>query len=404
MIVVVSFLSLNAMATERVQMKDKNFEAKNLTELFLSRVAAFQNLGGPATSEAEVFLLKTMTIPKDAYQFERKKELVKKILRWDEPEILAIRDQEDVRAIVYRIGYKTLEGKDFLHEISFFVKNEQGQYSYTHKYNLAMSPSMTTQTSNTPIRQYGDQVLGKGARPVKDLALESDQVAAQLNILKKALKKTGGVGIAANQSAEIEEPLQIILAGIDYTNEESVRNALRRYPRTLFPQLRVYLNPRIVEAKGWLDFGEGCLSLRGSLRGSVGRAESIKVSYLDLDGHEMIQEFSGADARVMQHEVDHIVNGKVFFDHVVENLTRDQLFSVFSAVTHIIQKRSLENGNPDKGVPTLLPDPEFVFIRNSSGQLTFDPVHLERSLEHHLTSALLGIQKSIQGKLDEYLK
>jgi len=357
---------------KRVPINERNFEANNLAELFLNRVAAFKDLGGPTT---------------------------KKVLRWDAPEILATRDQEDVRAIVYRIGYETSEGKSFLHEVSFFLKNEQSQYFYTHKYNLALNPSMSTKTIETPIRQYGDVVLGRGARPVKDLTLEFDQITAQLTILKKALRKTGGVGIAANQSAEIEEPLQIILAGVDYTDEEHVQNALRRYPRTLFPQLKVYLNPRIVESKGSVDFGEGCLSLRGSLRGSIGRAETIKISYLDLDGHERTQEFAGPDARVMQHEVDHIVNGKVFFDHVVENLTRDQLMSVLSTATRIIQKRS--GDNPDKDVPALLPDPEFVFVRNSAGQLTFDPAHLERSLEHHLISTLFGIRKAIQEKLCE---
>ena len=149
-------ISLNAMAVEWNQIVNGTFQAKSAADLFLARFAAYKHLADPSHSDAqaaEKFLLKTMTISKDAYEFEGKREFVKKVVHWKEPEILALRDTEDVRTVVYRIDYETSGGKDWLHEISFFKKDELGQYLYTHKYNLKLSSEMNTLTIETPIRQ-----------------------------------------------------------------------------------------------------------------------------------------------------------------------------------------------------------------------------------------------------------
>ena len=393
---------MNTQAVEWNLIVNGTYQSKSPVELFLARFEAYRRLTDSVHSNAkaaEAFLLKTMTLPKDAYGFSVNREFVKTVADWDAPEILVERDQEDIRAVVYRIGYRTSQGKDSLHEISFFTKNKAGEYFYTHKYNLKAVFEMNTLTTETPIRQYGDPILGKPASPIKNFSQETTQIARQLEVLKTALKKTGGVGIAANQSAEIEDPLQIILAGVDYHDEEHVQNALKRYPKTLFPQMRTYLNPKILEEKGWLEFGEGCLSLRGSLRGIVGRPDRIKISYLDPNsGQEMTQELTGSDARVMQHEIDHIRIGKVYFDHIIKDLTSDQLTQILTLVKDNIKNRPPHNPNQD--VPKALPDPSVVFTKNKSGKLEFDPVKLENSLNHYLISTIQGIQSKIQSNLE----
>lgn len=74
----------------------------------------------------------------------------------------------------------------------------------------------------------------------------------------------------------------------------------------------VAVNPVIVEAKGRIKGREGCLSFP-QLFQDILRHQSVKVQYYDLDGK--LQEASGTDldARIWQHEIDHL-NGVLFID------------------------------------------------------------------------------------------
>jgi len=61
---------------------------------------------------------------------------------------------------------------------------------------------------------------------------------------------------------------------------------------------------------------EGCLSLPGKWA-PVERSKEVTVKYWDIKGQqEIVMKYSGFDARIVQHEVDHI-NGKLFIDHVL---------------------------------------------------------------------------------------
>jgi peptide deformylase len=57
-------------------------------------------------------------------------------------------------------------------------------------------------------------------------------------------------------------------------------------------------------------YEEGCLSIP-NIRGDVERLPSIKIKYLDQDFNEHVEEIDGINARVIQHEYDHI-EGKLF--------------------------------------------------------------------------------------------
>jgi peptide deformylase len=48
-------------------------------------------------------------------------------------------------------------------------------------------------------------------------------------------------------------------------------------------------------------------------RGSVQRAERLRVKYLNQQGEVLEQEYSGFVARIIQHEIDHL-NGVLFVD------------------------------------------------------------------------------------------
>ncbi|KKS44950.1 MAG: Peptide deformylase, partial [Candidatus Gottesmanbacteria bacterium GW2011_GWA2_42_18] len=61
---------------------------------------------------------------------------------------------------------------------------------------------------------------------------------------------------------------------------------------------------------------EGCLSIP-RIWGPVKRAAKIFLHYQDLTGKKYLKWFSGFEATVIQHEIDHL-NGIVFTQRAVE--------------------------------------------------------------------------------------
>ncbi len=91
-------------------------------------------------------------------------------------------------------------------------------------------------------------------------------------------------------------------------------------------KIRLFINPEIIEfSPEKVIMTEGCLSIR-YLYSKIERPAKVKLKYqtvenLDKEGEEklsreIIEEFSGLNARVIQHETDHI-NGIVFIDHAL---------------------------------------------------------------------------------------
>ena len=67
----------------------------------------------------------------------------------------------------------------------------------------------------------------------------------------------------------------------------------------------VYINPEIIERSG-SDVGEeGCLSFPGMLC-KIKRAEAVTIRAANLDGETFTQTAEGLQARIFQHESDHL--------------------------------------------------------------------------------------------------
>lgn len=62
-------------------------------------------------------------------------------------------------------------------------------------------------------------------------------------------------------------------------------------------------NPEIIEASGEYQTEESCLSLEGVR--SCARYKRIKVVYLDASFAPCEKSFSGFEAQIIQHEIDH---------------------------------------------------------------------------------------------------
>jgi len=78
--------------------------------------------------------------------------------------------------------------------------------------------------------------------------------------------------------------------------------------------LKVYINPRIVEAAGTVDEEEGCLSFP-QIFTKVKRNATITLEALDLEGNTFQETCIDLHSRIIQHEIDHL-DGRLLVDRM----------------------------------------------------------------------------------------
>ena len=142
------------------------------------------------------------------------------------------------------------------------------------------------------ILQYPDPRLHKVAAPV---AVVDDGVRKLIRDMAQTMYAAPGVGLAATQ---VDIHKQIIVIDISATHD----------------QLKVFINPQILERRGTSELEEGCLSIPG-IYDKVERADWIRVHALNADGEPFELEADGLLAVCIQHEMDHL-EGKVFVEYL----------------------------------------------------------------------------------------
>lgn len=76
------------------------------------------------------------------------------------------------------------------------------------------------------------------------------------------------------------------------------------------------INPKIISAsKKTKKYFEGCLSIP-NMWGEVNRSLTVKVSYTDREGSNIVKTLTGLQAHIFQHEIDHL-NGILFPQQVL---------------------------------------------------------------------------------------
>lgn len=148
------------------------------------------------------------------------------------------------------------------------------------------------------IRKYGDPVLKQVAREVTDV----DGALVQLvdNMLETMYAEPG-LGLAAPQVG--------------------VRKRLFVYDLEAGNAPHALINPEIVETDGEWEFEEGCLSVPG-LAWNIVRPKTIHLVGRDLDGNEVSIEADELEARLFQHELDHL-NGVLLVEHLDDAQRKD---------------------------------------------------------------------------------
>ena len=161
-----------------------------------------------------------------------------------------------------------------------------------------------------PILLYPDPRLHTVAAKVSRI---DDKIRQLIKDMGETMYDAPGVGLAATQ---VDVHLRIIVIDNSDTHD----------------QLRVFINPEILESSGEADCEEGCLSVPGIYE-KVTRAQNIRVRALNENGEAFELSAEGLLAVCIQHEMDHL-EGKVF----VEKLSRLKRQRILSK----IQKRQRE--------------------------------------------------------------
>ncbi len=170
--------------------------------------------------------------------------------------------------------------------------------------------------SGYAIRLYGDPVLRQRAREVTSVDGALRQLASDMI---DTMYEAPGVGLAAPQVG--------------------VQRRLFVYDLGDGRGARVVVNPVLSEARGEWTYQEGCLSIPG-LSWPVVRPKEVHLEGWDLEGNEISIDADEFEARVFQHEVDHL-DGVL----LVERLDPDQRREAL----RILRTRALDlaAGDPD---------------------------------------------------------
>jgi peptide deformylase len=151
------------------------------------------------------------------------------------------------------------------------------------------------------VRQFGDPVLKSRASEVTSFGPELEAEAERMIALMQGAL---GIGLAATQLGAMRRML-VFQAGPDSE------------PRAL-------VNPEVEWASDDLVTAEeGCLSLSGIVV-DVERPLFARVSARDLSGAPVLLEAAGLEARVLQHEIDHL-DGVLILDRTVREQRRAAL-------------------------------------------------------------------------------
>lgn len=143
-----------------------------------------------------------------------------------------------------------------------------------------------------PILEYPDPRLKKIAQPVTVFGPEIERLVRDM---AETMYAAPGIGLAATQ---VDVHKRVIVIDISETRD----------------QLRVFVNPELLEAEGEAECEEGCLSVPGYYD-KVTRAANIRVRAQNERGETFELAADGLLAVCVQHEMDHL-QGKVFVDHL----------------------------------------------------------------------------------------
>jgi peptide deformylase len=158
------------------------------------------------------------------------------------------------------------------------------------------------------VRKYGDPVLRSKARRVDRFDDELRDEIARMGVL---MHDAYGIGLAATQVGILHRVL------VYRVEQDSPVNAL--------------INPEIEWSSKDKEFSEeGCLSLP-AVHVDVERPVHVRVRAQDEQGERITVEASGLEARVIQHELDHL-DGVLILDRTSRDQRKEAMRALRAAL------------------------------------------------------------------------
>lgn len=159
------------------------------------------------------------------------------------------------------------------------------------------------------VRKFGDPVLRTTALEVERF---DNSLAAEIERMGELMHDALGVGLAATQLGVLHR----VLVYRAYTDDP----------------LTALVNPVIEWASDELETAEeGCLSLPG-VHVEVERAARLRARAYDAQGDEIVVEVEGLEARIIQHEIDHL-DGVLILDRIPREARKQAMREMREAVT-----------------------------------------------------------------------
>lgn len=156
-----------------------------------------------------------------------------------------------------------------------------------------------------PIVQAGHPVLRQHAAAV-DGQISDTELQQLIGLMRNVMHEAPGVGLAAPQ---IGVPLQLAVLEDQFDVDPESAAIRHRTPLDFLAILNPRYTPLGTETAA---FFEGCLSLSG-LQAVVVRHDRVLLRFEAPDGRGTEQEFAGWQARIVQHETDHL-QGTLYVD------------------------------------------------------------------------------------------
>jgi peptide deformylase len=176
--------------------------------------------------------------------------------------------------------------------------------------------------------KFGDPVLRSVASPVVDF---DQALAAEVERMSDLMQEGMGVGLAATQLGILRRML-VFQAGAD-------------------APVTALINPVIEwsSEEDRITAEEGCLSLPGIVV-DVERPLHITVSAVDPRGDELKIEASGLEARVIQHEVDHL-DGVLMLQHAPKEQRKAAMRALREGGTYAPEREDEDGEVSDQDTP-----------------------------------------------------
>lgn len=149
------------------------------------------------------------------------------------------------------------------------------------------------------ITEYPDPILRKVSTPVEDI---DDKIISLGHQMISTLRYNSLTGFFTK--ALLNRGLAAPQVGVSQ----------RLIACALYGEIRVLINPQIIEQHGTFSGYETCMSLPSHGRKMINRPGFIKVKFRGLDGAGNLLEAGEGYAALLAHEIDHL-NGTLYIDY-----------------------------------------------------------------------------------------